>query len=270
MKLPSRFKVPTPLGSYNPDWAAVIEEQGHERLTLSSRRRARLTSRYYARPSDRRSTPPSGTSRRSALRSTSPTSSIPTSQWCRWQTSTRGRTRSWVHRCRRPPNDRSDSRLRCTEQLFGVRTCCLRVSTCPRRSIRVRRLQERRQPSVSDMTPPASGGSGARGLGNSGLLFSGAAVSRPGMHGFSPTQPSGRLLGAHAGRPARGCIAPVSSGSSRARARLLAIASSTHANHGRGQRDVIAFPSARVSTVSSRGARRVNALKPLLSGHSLT
>lgn len=32
VKLPSRFKVSTPLGGYNPDWAAVIEEDGQERL----------------------------------------------------------------------------------------------------------------------------------------------------------------------------------------------------------------------------------------------
>lgn len=31
-KLPGWFKVPTPLGSYNPDWAAVIEQDGQERL----------------------------------------------------------------------------------------------------------------------------------------------------------------------------------------------------------------------------------------------
>jgi type III restriction enzyme len=31
-KLPGWFKVPTPLGSYNPDWAVLIERDGHERL----------------------------------------------------------------------------------------------------------------------------------------------------------------------------------------------------------------------------------------------
>jgi type III restriction enzyme len=25
-KLPSRFKIPTPLGTYNPDWAVVLED----------------------------------------------------------------------------------------------------------------------------------------------------------------------------------------------------------------------------------------------------
>jgi hypothetical protein len=31
-KLPSWFKVPTPLGSYNPDWAVLVERDGTERL----------------------------------------------------------------------------------------------------------------------------------------------------------------------------------------------------------------------------------------------
>lgn len=31
-KLPGWFKVPTPLGSYNPDWAVIIEVDGQERL----------------------------------------------------------------------------------------------------------------------------------------------------------------------------------------------------------------------------------------------
>jgi len=33
-KLPGWFKVPTPLGSYNPDWAVLIERDGSERLYL--------------------------------------------------------------------------------------------------------------------------------------------------------------------------------------------------------------------------------------------
>lgn len=33
-KLPDWFRVPTPLGSYNPDWAVVIEEDGKDRLYL--------------------------------------------------------------------------------------------------------------------------------------------------------------------------------------------------------------------------------------------
>jgi type III restriction enzyme len=31
-KLPGGFKVPTPLGSYNPDWAVLVEKDGEERL----------------------------------------------------------------------------------------------------------------------------------------------------------------------------------------------------------------------------------------------
>lgn len=31
-KLPGWFKVPTPLGSYNPDWAVLVDRDGHERL----------------------------------------------------------------------------------------------------------------------------------------------------------------------------------------------------------------------------------------------
>ena len=31
-KLPAWFKVPTPLGTYNPDWAVVVEDDGEERL----------------------------------------------------------------------------------------------------------------------------------------------------------------------------------------------------------------------------------------------
>ena len=33
-KLPDWFRVPTPLGSYNPDWAVVIEEDGSDRVYL--------------------------------------------------------------------------------------------------------------------------------------------------------------------------------------------------------------------------------------------
>jgi type III restriction enzyme len=32
LKLPSWFKIPTPLGSYNPDWAVVIDHDGQEKL----------------------------------------------------------------------------------------------------------------------------------------------------------------------------------------------------------------------------------------------
>ncbi len=31
-KLPDWFKIPTPLGSYNPDWAILVEKDGHDRL----------------------------------------------------------------------------------------------------------------------------------------------------------------------------------------------------------------------------------------------
>ncbi|MCZ9335509.1 restriction endonuclease, partial [Klebsiella pneumoniae] len=31
-KLPSWFKIPTPLGSYNPDWAVVVDDSGQEKL----------------------------------------------------------------------------------------------------------------------------------------------------------------------------------------------------------------------------------------------
>jgi type III restriction enzyme len=31
-KLPGWFRVPTPLGSYNPDWAVLVERNGQERL----------------------------------------------------------------------------------------------------------------------------------------------------------------------------------------------------------------------------------------------
>ena len=33
-KLPGWFKVPTPLGSYNPDWAILVDKDGAERLYL--------------------------------------------------------------------------------------------------------------------------------------------------------------------------------------------------------------------------------------------
>src|SRR3546814_15492674 len=31
-KLPGWFKVPTPLGTYNPDWAVLVQMDGEERL----------------------------------------------------------------------------------------------------------------------------------------------------------------------------------------------------------------------------------------------
>ncbi len=33
-KLPGWFTVPTPLGTYNPDWAVLVEKDGTERLYL--------------------------------------------------------------------------------------------------------------------------------------------------------------------------------------------------------------------------------------------
>ncbi len=33
-KLPGWFKVPTPLGTYNPDCAVLVERDGHERLNF--------------------------------------------------------------------------------------------------------------------------------------------------------------------------------------------------------------------------------------------
>ena len=32
MKLPGWFKIPTPLGSYNPDWAVLVENEGKNKL----------------------------------------------------------------------------------------------------------------------------------------------------------------------------------------------------------------------------------------------
>ena len=33
VKLPNWFKIKTPLGNYNPDWAIVVGEEGEEKLT---------------------------------------------------------------------------------------------------------------------------------------------------------------------------------------------------------------------------------------------
>lgn len=32
VKLPGWFKVPTPLGTYNPDWAVLVNKDGTQRL----------------------------------------------------------------------------------------------------------------------------------------------------------------------------------------------------------------------------------------------
>ena len=34
MKLPAKFRIPTPVGDYNPDWAIIKNEDGHDRLYL--------------------------------------------------------------------------------------------------------------------------------------------------------------------------------------------------------------------------------------------
>jgi type III restriction enzyme len=46
-KLPSKFKIDTPLGSYNPDWAYVEEVQGRERVyfVMETKGKARGTNR---------------------------------------------------------------------------------------------------------------------------------------------------------------------------------------------------------------------------------
>ncbi|RMD98390.1 MAG: hypothetical protein D6812_13530, partial [Deltaproteobacteria bacterium] len=41
-KLPGWFTVPTPLGSYNPDWAVLVEKDGAERLYLVVETKASL------------------------------------------------------------------------------------------------------------------------------------------------------------------------------------------------------------------------------------
>ena len=34
MKLPAKFKVPTPVGDYNPDWAIIRQEDGQDRIYM--------------------------------------------------------------------------------------------------------------------------------------------------------------------------------------------------------------------------------------------
>jgi type III restriction enzyme len=46
-KLPGWFKVPTPLGTYNPDWAVLIEKDGAERLYFVSFRQRCMKSERY-------------------------------------------------------------------------------------------------------------------------------------------------------------------------------------------------------------------------------
>ena len=34
MKLPAKFKIPTPVGDYNPDWAIIKHEDGEDRIYM--------------------------------------------------------------------------------------------------------------------------------------------------------------------------------------------------------------------------------------------
>src|SRR5690606_18908313 len=34
MKLPARFRIPTPVGDYNPDWAIIKQENGKDRIYM--------------------------------------------------------------------------------------------------------------------------------------------------------------------------------------------------------------------------------------------
>ena len=34
MKLPPKFKIPTPVGDYNPDWAIIKQEDGEDRIYM--------------------------------------------------------------------------------------------------------------------------------------------------------------------------------------------------------------------------------------------
>lgn len=46
-KLPSWFKVPTPLGPYNPDWAVLFDQEGTQRLYLVVETKSSLFSDDY-------------------------------------------------------------------------------------------------------------------------------------------------------------------------------------------------------------------------------
>ena len=46
-KLPGWFKVDTPLGTYNPDWAVLIEINGQEKLTLLLRQKVHSLLMHY-------------------------------------------------------------------------------------------------------------------------------------------------------------------------------------------------------------------------------
>jgi type III restriction enzyme len=49
-KLPGWFKVPTPLGTYNPDWAVLVALNGQERLYFVGRNQEQPVRRRPARP----------------------------------------------------------------------------------------------------------------------------------------------------------------------------------------------------------------------------
>lgn len=51
-KLPAWFKVPTPLGTYNPDWAVLIETDGSERLYFVVETKSKLFSDELRRQED--------------------------------------------------------------------------------------------------------------------------------------------------------------------------------------------------------------------------
>jgi type III restriction enzyme len=54
VKLPRWFKIDTPIGDYNPDWAFVTERE--EKLYFAGRPRAHSTARSAARRKTRKST----------------------------------------------------------------------------------------------------------------------------------------------------------------------------------------------------------------------
>ena len=53
MKLPAWFQVPTPIGSYNPDWAIVFDDGGQEHLYLVRETKG-TTTLTDLRPDERR------------------------------------------------------------------------------------------------------------------------------------------------------------------------------------------------------------------------
>ena len=63
-KLPGWFKVPTPLGTYNPDWAVLVEKDGAERLYFVVETKSSLSPTIYATGRARKSNAARPTSRR--------------------------------------------------------------------------------------------------------------------------------------------------------------------------------------------------------------